>query len=124
MQTHKKRGEDRMAKTALLSFAVVALGVFCRPAFSHHSYSDYKLDERYEFTGTVAAVRWGNPHILFDVRNADELMHVEWVTTAGADKTGVNAQQIEVGDQLTIIGSRHRDQSWQWVSPSVTRTRQ
>jgi hypothetical protein len=129
-----------MAKTVLSLFSVMSIAGFCGPLLAHHSYSDYKLDERYEFTGIVTAVRWGNPHILFDVRNDNELMHIEWVTTAGADKTGVAAQQIEPGDQITFIGSRNRNpdvrtmtlikeismpgKNWQWISPSVTRARQ
>jgi hypothetical protein len=123
-----------------LLLAVVSITGFCGPLLAHHSYSDYELDERYGFTGTVTAVRWSNPHILFDVSNDDELMHIEWVTTAGADKTGVTARQIEVGDTITFIGSRNRNpdvhtmtlikeilmpaKNWQWISPSVTRARQ
>ena len=80
-------------------------------------------------------MRWGNPHILFDVSSDDELMRIEWVTTAGADKTDVAEQQIEIGDQITFIGSRNRNRdvhtmtlikqisvpakNWQWISPSV-----
>jgi hypothetical protein len=126
-----------MNKTVLSLFAVSIAG-FCGPLLAHHSYSDYERDERYAFTGTVTEVRWGNPHILFDVSNGNELMHVEWVTTAGADKTGVTAQQIKAGDQLTVIGSRNRNpdmhtmtvikelsmpaKNWRWISPSVTGT--
>lgn len=129
-----------MARTILFLLAVVSIAGFGGPLFAHHSYSDYELDERYVFTGTVSAVRWGNPHILFDVSSDNELMRIEWVTTAGADKTGVSAQQIEVGDTLVVIGSRNRNpdehtmtlvkelsipaKNWQWISPSVTRARQ
>jgi hypothetical protein len=132
--------EKPMAKAVLLLLALMSIAGFCGPLLAHHSYADYELDERYEFAGTITAVRWGNPHILFDVSNGNELMHIEWVTTAGADKTGVTAQHIEVGDRITFIGSRNRNpdvhtmtlikkivipqKNWEWISPSVTRARQ
>ncbi|MES2624251.1 MAG: DUF6152 family protein [Pseudomonadota bacterium] len=124
-----------MAKIRSLVFAAMSITGFSELSFAHHSYADYERDERYEFTGTVTDIFWGNPHILFDVSNGTEVMRIEWVTTAGADKTGVAQQQIEAGDQLTVIGSRNRNpdvhtmtvikelsmpaKNWQWISPSV-----
>ena len=129
-----------MTKAVLLLLTIMAGIGSCGPLFAHHSEANYERNERYEFTGTVTDVRWGNPHILFDLSNDAELMHIEWVTVAGADKTGVSAQQISAGDQITVIGSRNRDpdvhtmtvikelsmpaKNWHWISPSVTRTRQ
>src|SRR5688572_29813866 len=129
-----------MARTILLLFSLTSGAGFSGPLFAHHSYAEYDQGRDFEFTGAVTAVRWGNPHILFDVSDGTEVMRVEWVTTAGADKTGVVEQQIQEGDQLTAIGSRHRNpevhimtrvkklsmpaKNWQWVSPSLADTRQ
>lgn len=129
-----------MLKPTLLLLSVISGVSFCSHLLAHHSYADYEPDERFEFTGTITRVFWGNPHILFDVSKDGELMRIEWVTTAGADKTGVTEQQIQPGDQITVIGSRNRNpdvhtmtlvkelsipaKSWQWLSPSVTRSRQ
>lgn len=128
-----------MARTIPSLFAVM-LGVCCSgPLFAHHSYADYEREQRFEFAGTVTAVRWGNPHILFDVSDGTEVMRIEWVTTAGADKTGVAEQQIQAGDQLTVVGSRNRNpdvhimtvikelsmpaKNWRWLSPSIVASR-
>jgi hypothetical protein len=129
-----------VTKTILLLSAVMSGAGFSGFVLAHHSYADYDRDQRFEFTGTVTAVRWGNPHILFDVSDGTEVMRIEWVTTAGADKTGVAEQQIQAGDQLTAIGSRNRNpevhvmtvikelsmpaKNWQWLSPSIVGTRQ
>jgi len=129
-----------MAKAILLLLAVMAGASYSEPVLAHHSYADYEREQRFAFSGTVTAVHWSNPHILFDVSDGTELMRIEWVTTAGADKTGVTQHQIKAGDQLTIIGSRNRNpdvhtmtvikelsmpaKNWQWISPSVTRARQ
>jgi hypothetical protein len=129
-----------MIKPGLLLLAAMSGAGYCGHLLAHHSYADYERDQRFAFTGTVTDLRWGNPHILFDVSDGNEVMRIEWVTTAGADKTGVTPQQIQAGDQLTVIGSRNRNpdvhtmtlikelsmpaKNWQWISPSVTRARQ
>lgn len=108
-------------------------------AQAHHSYEDYIREERYEFSGVIVEVHWGNPHILLTVRSANESMRIEWITTAGADKTGVAREQFAVGESLTIIGSRNRDAdthvmtlvkelampatAWRWISPSLPSVR-
>ena len=129
-----------MVKPILLVLAVMSGAIFCGPSLAHHSYADYERDQRFEFTGTVTEVYWGNPHILFDVSDGSEVMRIEWITTAGADKTSVAQQQIQAGDQLIVIGSRNRNpevhtmtvikelsmpaKNWHWISPSVLRERQ
>jgi hypothetical protein len=103
-------------------------------AGAHHSYADYERDERYAFSGTLTDVQWGNPHILLFVSDGAHELRIEWVTTAGADRTGVLREQFSPGDRITVIGSRNRnpevkimtlvkelvmtEKDWRWVSPS------
>lgn len=103
-------------------------------AAAHHSYADYERDERYVFSGTITDVQWGNPHILLFVSDGAQNMRIEWVTTAGADRTGVARETFSPGSRLTVTGSRNRNPDlaimtlikvlelpgtdWRWVSPS------
>ena len=107
------------------------------PAAAHHSYADFNLEQNFEIRGVLTAVHWANPHILLTVSSGNTMMRVEWVTTVGADVTGVSPDQFSVGDRITIIGSRHRnpdtysmarvmeirldDKNWLWQSPESQR---
>jgi hypothetical protein len=107
---------------------------------AHHSYADFDRDHAITITGKVTEIFWGNPHILLTVDDNSEDMRIEWITTAGADKTGVASSQIEVGDTLTVTGSRHLDprnhtmtmvqelriaeKNWLWISPPLKGKRQ
>jgi uncharacterized protein DUF6152 len=129
-----------MIRPVLLSIVAISGMSASGLLFAHHSYSDFELESPFEFTGTVTEMRWQNPHILFDLKNGSEVMRIEWITIAGANKTGVTSQRIQIGDQLTVIGSRNRNPAlrtmaairellmpakhWQWKSPSETRTNQ
>jgi len=84
--------------------------------------------------GTITAVHWGNPHILLTVNDGQQDMRIEWITTTGASKTGVEPSQFTAGDHIIVTGSPHRNpqqrimtliktlqmptKQWQWVSPS------
>lgn len=102
-------------------------------AWAHHSYSDYDRDERYELRGTIKSVHWANPHILFTVNDGEQDVQVEWFTVSGAERSGIAESLFVVGDEIVVIGSRHRDphmlvmtvlkemrlpqKDWQWVTP-------
>jgi hypothetical protein len=121
----------RRTRTCCLLSLVLATS----PAQAHHSYADFDRDHPSRFTGTVTDIFWGNPHILFTLQDDTSDMRIEWVTTAGADVTGVGRQQIGVGDIMTVVGSRHLDphnhtmtmvqelripaRNWHWISPSL-----
>jgi uncharacterized protein YjhX (UPF0386 family) len=112
----------------------------CAPAaLAHHSYAGFDPDERYVFEGTITAIFWGNPHILFTVDDGNTAMRIEWITTSGAIKTDVDSSRFQKGERLTVIGSRNRNpeihvmtaikelrlpaHDWQWISPSVQEKR-
>lgn len=120
----------------MLAGATAALLLVASLAQAHHSYADFDRAERFELNGVITDIHWGNPHILLTVHNGEYDVRVEWVTTAGADKTGVENGRFVRGDRITVVGSRHLDPSvhimtlvkelrlpqhqWQWVSPSLT----
>lgn len=104
-------------------------------AWAHHSYSDFDRDERFVLTGTIKEIHWANPHIIFIVDDGEQDVDVEWVTITGAERTGVDRSQFEVGDEFVVVGSRHRDpdklvmtvlkemrlpkKGWEWISPTA-----
>ena len=118
---------------------VSALACICAPVIAHHSDADFVRDEHYSLDGIITAVQWSNPHILLTVSNDEHDMRVEWVTTAGAERTGVTRERLVPGNRIIVTGSRHRNpevrtmglikelampaQDWRWISPSLKRTR-
>jgi hypothetical protein len=125
-----------MAKASILFASIATTLVVAVPvALAHHSYADFDREQSFELAGIISAVHWGNPHILLTVDAGDHTVRVEWVTTAGADRTGVARERFQPGDHIVVVGSRHRDpevpvmtlvkelrlplHDWQWLSPSI-----
>ncbi len=92
---------------SLIVLLVAALS--CAPVGAHHSYAQFDLDKPFVFTGTLREVEWTNPHIQLVIDNGTDTMRVEWITVFGADRSGLKREQFNVGERLTVTGSRHRD---------------
>jgi hypothetical protein len=91
----------------------IALGV--DSSLAHHSFAAvFDRDSPIEITGTVTRVEWVNPHawIYIDVE-ADNGEVEAWALEMGSAnhlrRRGWNRNALEVGDVVTIVGSRARD---------------
>lgn len=84
--------------------AVAALLLLEVPAFGHHSISPYDTEALQELEGTVAAIRWRNPHIGLTLRVDGVEWEVEGDSANAAARQGLTRDSIRVGDQVRIAG--------------------
>lgn len=86
---------------------VLAMLVASMPlvAQAHHGWA-WATDEEYELTGTVVAVRLGNPHGEVDVERDGERWTVEVGQPWRNDRVGLTAEQLSVGREITTRGHR------------------
>lgn len=94
----------------LLSFALSAA-----PSAAHHSFAAvFDRADEIEITGTVTRVEWVNPHAWFymDVETDDGQVE-EWALEMGSAnhlrRRGWNRNSLQVGDVVTVAGSRARN---------------
>lgn len=87
----------------------VGLGISFK-AMSHHSFrGQFDPDRSSVFTGTVAGVRWVNPHAFFviEVENNDGIKE-NWSFELGSPNTliryGWSRDTLKVGDVVTVDG--------------------
>ncbi len=85
------------------------------PSIAHHSFAAvFDRDDTIEITGTVTRVEWVNPHAWFyvDVENRDGQIE-EWAFEMGSAnhlrRRGWNRNSLQVGDVVTVAGSRARN---------------
>jgi hypothetical protein len=77
---------------------------------SHHSFvSQFDPNQEVVMTGTVARVRWTNPHAFFDVVVANENGEEElWAFELGSPNTliryGWYRDTLQEGDEVTVDG--------------------
>lgn len=99
MQSHFQR-KVRQVGSALAAGILLMQG-----AFAHHGWG-WATDAEFEITGTIAAVRLGNPHgeVTLDVGGE------HWVVEVGQpwrnERAGLTAELLREGKRVTVHGHR------------------
>jgi len=105
--------------------AAVMAAAAAGAAVAHHSFaSEFDASKKIKLTGTVTKVQWRNPHTYFfvDVKGDDGAIH-NWALELGSPnvlmRRGWTRDSLKIGDQVTVEGSRARDNSYKGNANSV-----
>ena len=97
------------------AIGALSLALGSGSSVAHHSFAAvFNRDSPIEITGTVTRVEWVNPHAWFyiDVESEDGEIE-EWALEMGSAnhlrRRGWNRSALQVGDVVTVVGSRARD---------------
>jgi hypothetical protein len=108
---------------ALLAMLIATMSAGA--AVAHHSFaSEFDSEKKLKFSGTVTKVQWRNPHTYFfvDVVGEDGVIH-NWAMELGSPnvlmRRGWTKDSLKIGDQVTVEGSRARDNSYKGNANSV-----
>ena len=110
--------------TALLAAALTA--VAGHSANAHHSFAaEFDANSPIELTGTVTKVSWANPHTFFYIDVTTPKGDVEnWALEMGSPnglmRRGWTRDSMQIGDTVTVTGSRAKDGSFKGNARSVT----
>ncbi|MER8770826.1 DUF6152 family protein [Mesorhizobium sp. M0960] len=79
-------------------------------AYAHHGWS-WTQDGFFELKGRITAIYIGNPHATLDVDAEGEAWRVEMAPPSRTIAAGFTEGVAKVGDEVTAIGHRSRDES-------------
>ncbi|MER9024036.1 DUF6152 family protein [Mesorhizobium sp. M0815] len=79
-------------------------------AYAHHGWS-WTQEGFFELKGTITAIYIGNPHATLDVDAKGEAWRVEMAPPSRTIAAGFTEEVAKVGDEVTAIGHRSRDES-------------
>ncbi|MER8669258.1 DUF6152 family protein [Mesorhizobium sp. M1156] len=80
------------------------------PAYGHHGWS-WTQDGFFELRGKITAIYIGNPHATLDVDAEGAVWRVEMAPPSRTIAAGFTEEVAKVGDVVTAIGNRSRDES-------------
>ena len=86
------------------------------PAWAHHSHGNYQMTEYTHLTGTVTQLHWINPHTWIYLEVTDEsgesaVWALESASASGLLRSGVERDEVGVGDTVSVRCHRLRDGS-------------
>lgn len=102
-----------LSRTVAFALGIVLLGA-AWPLSAHHGFeSQYDINKKISFTGTITKVEWENPHVhcYIDVKDADGVV-THYVVEGGAPRNltrhGWTADTLKIRDTVTIQGYMSR----------------
>lgn len=79
-------------------------------ALAHHGWS-WTQDGFFELRGKIVAIAYANPHPTIDVDAEGEVWRVDLATLSATANAGFMEDSAKVGDEITAIGNRSRDET-------------
>lgn len=104
------------AKLAIF-FAALGLLIAAVPAIAHHAFAaEYDADQPVKLKGKVTKFEWTNPHARFYIDVTDEKGNVtnwnlELASPNVLKRNGWSSKILQIGDTVTVEGSRAKDGS-------------
>lgn len=95
-------------RAAFLSLGILSLGL-AAPAFAHHGWS-WTESGFFQLDGVITEIYIGNPHPTIDVDVEGTIWRVELAPPAASARAGFVEGVAAVGDEITAIGNRSRDE--------------
>ena len=95
------------SRLAAAGFVSAALAL---PAFAHHGWS-WTADGMFQVEGVIKEIYLGNPHATLDVDVEGEIWRIELAPPRQTERAGFNEASAKVGDEVTAIGNRSRDEA-------------
>ena len=100
-----------ISRRVLMSSSFTGLALLAAgPVFAHHGWS-WTEDGFFELKGIIKAIYIDNPHATLDVDVEGEIWRVELAPPARTIAAGFTEEVAKVGDEVTAIGNRSRDET-------------
>jgi hypothetical protein len=97
-----------------LGSLVAGLLAVSGPAFAHHAWHGYDMENLTTLKGTVTQFDWSNPHVWISLDVSDDKANIEKWNAGGPSpsrmaNTGWDKDTLKPGDQITAVGHRIKD---------------
>ena len=102
------------ARLLLIGSLVTCLLTVARPAFAHHAWHGYDMENITSMKGTVTQFDWSNPHVWISLETMDDKGVIEKWSAGGPSpsrmaNTGWDKETLKTGDQIPAVGHRIKD---------------
>ena len=99
--------------------AALSAAAISGTAFAHHGWAAYDSTKQQKVTGTVAELKWEQPHAILWV-NKDGKRHEIWLSPLQRmiDR-GLSKDALTVGKTITVDAQPHSKNANEWKAQSI-----
>ena len=104
----------RIAIAALASLAMAGT------AWAHHGWSSYDSARQQNVTGTIAELKWAQPHAILWVNSEGKRLEVWLSPLQRMVDRGLNKEALTVGKTITVDAQPSTVNADEWKAHSIT----
>lgn len=104
----------RIAIAALASLAIAGT------AWAHHGWSSYDSARQQNVTGTIAELKWAQPHAILWVNSGGKRLEVWLSPLKRMVDRGLNKEALTVGKTITVDAQPSTVNADEWKAHSIT----
>jgi hypothetical protein len=106
-----------VAALAALAFAGAAMTV---PAWAHHGWDSYDASKQQKVTGTIAELKWEQPHAILWVNSGGKKLEVWLSPLQRMVDRGLNKEALSVGKTVTVEAQPSLKAGGEWKALAST----
>ena len=104
----------RIAIAALTSLALAGT------AWAHHGWASYDPDKQQKVNGTIAELRWEQPHAILWINTNGQRQEVWLSPLQRMVDRGLQKEALSVGKTITVDAQPHTKNANEWKAQSIT----
>lgn len=100
--------------------AIVATAALTGTAFAHHGWDAYDASKQQKVTGTVAELKWEQPHAILFVSVGDKKQEIWLSPLQRMVDRGLQREALSVGKTVTVEVQPHAKNANEWKALAIT----
>jgi hypothetical protein len=103
-----------------IAVAALAALAFAGTAWAHHGWESYDAAKQQKVTGTVAELKWEQPHAILWVNNGGKKLEVWLSPLQRMVDRGLNKEALSVGKTVTVEAQPSLKAGGEWKALNIT----
>jgi hypothetical protein len=114
-----RKEEDMRILAAALAAAALSTAAITGTAFAHHGWESYDASKQQKITGTIAELKWEQPHAILWI-NISGKRHEVWLSPLQrmVDR-GLTKDALTVGKSVTVEVQPHTKNANEWKALNI-----
>lgn len=108
----------RIIATALAAMALAGAGI-SGTAWAHHGWESYDSAKQQKVTGTIAELKWEQPHAILWVNSGGKKLEVWLSPLQRMVDRGLNKEALSAGKTVTVDAQPHTKNANEWKALAI-----
>jgi hypothetical protein len=108
----------RIIATALAAMALAGAGI-SGTAWAHHGWESYDSAKQQKVTGTIAELKWEQPHAILWVNSGGKKLEIWLSPLQRMVDRGLTKDALSAGKSVTVDAQPHTQKVNEWKAQSI-----